>query len=220
MELVKLQFSGRIQASLGLHYAILQPSTVPPGSGLGAILSLHGAGQRGSDLDLVVNHGLPLYARSQDRFPYLIIAPQCPAGDSWLLHLPELLAIVEVTCEQYGVDPSRIIITGYSMGGNGTWVLASRWPERFAAVVPICGWGDWLLDFPQAVHTMKNVPTWAFHGEEDDVIPVEDSEKLVSELRSVGGNIRWTSLQGIAHESWDTAYSDPALWKWLDECLS
>lgn len=210
------RFEGKLQKPINLPYLIYKPNSAPPEAGYPLILALHGAGQRGTDLTLVENHGLPIYIASNQDFPYLVCAPQCPDGDTWLLYLDELLALIDEITGQFPIDSDRIIICGQSMGGNGVWNLACKEPHRFAAAVPICGWGDWIMDFPDRVHQMKSVPTWAFHGEDDDVIPLEESQKMVSALRKAGCDVQLTIYPGVAHESWDLAYQDKALFEWLD----
>jgi len=211
------QMVGELHKPLLLEYLVHIPTISIPPSGFPLILSLHGAGQRGHDLSLLEDHGLQKYVNSQNNFPYLVCSPQCPTGDTWALYLDELLALLDEIRRLYPADPKRIYLTGLSMGGNGTWLLASKAPKRFAAAIPICGWGDWIMDFPERVTAMKDVPTWAFHGEIDDVIPVEESQKMVNALTQAGGDAKLTIFPEIAHESWDLAYNHQPLYTWLSK---
>jgi predicted peptidase len=215
LNLKQKQLDGVLSRPINLDYLLYQPVAPPPTEGYPLILSLHGAGQRGNDLALLENHGLLAHVQNQDDFPFLVCTPQCPEGDTWLLYLDELLSLLNEVTKQYPVDPDRVIVSGLSMGGNGTWLLSCKAPERFAAAVPICGWGDWIMNFPDRVEEMKSVPTWAFHGADDDTIPLEESEKMVNALKQAGGDVKLTTYPGVGHESWDLAYNDKTLYHWL-----
>jgi predicted peptidase len=108
------------------------------------------------------------------------------------------------------VDPTRVWLTGLSMGGNGTWMAASLEPELYAAIVPICGWGDFFL-----VLRLKEVPVWAFHGALDPAVPVAKSQELVDSLKTIGAKPKLTIYPDAGHDSWTKAYDDPELWDWL-----
>lgn len=179
------------------------------------ILFLHGMGERGDDLEKVKIHGIPKVADKDLDFPFVTVSPQCPLDSVWTSQLPALEALLDSVLARYAVDPARVYLTGLSMGGYGSWTLGSRSPERFAAVVPICGGGPWELGFPAKVAALKEVPVWAFHGAEDDVVPLAESEKMVDHLRSVGGDVRLTVYPDCGHNSWDQAYSNPYLYRWL-----
>ena len=215
MSLSSEQFDAHLKRSVHLKHLMYTPESSPPAEGYPLILSLHGAGQRGDNLDLLEDHGLLKYVNATPDFPYLVCTPQCPESDSWILYLDDLLLLLDEIVEKYPVDPRRVILMGLSMGANGTWLLACKAPQKFAAVVPVCGWGDWLLDFPDRVSAMKSVPVWAFHGEEDDVIPVEESRKMIDALNACGGEAELTTYPDIAHESWDLAFAEKKLYTWL-----
>jgi predicted peptidase len=138
------------------------------------MLFLHGAGERGSDLRKLRKYGPPRIVESTPDFPFILIAPQCPLASSW--HTPPLFALLEDAQERFRVDLERVCVTGVSMGGYGTWQMAIEAPERFAAIAPICGGG-----VPRLAHRLRELPIWAFHGEEDDIVPL--SETLSNDLR-------------------------------------
>jgi len=123
-----------------VHYLLYLPEKYPKKRELyPLILFLHGAGERGTNLELVKMHGPPKLAENQD-FPFIIVSPQCPLNQRWNVEL--LHELLENIMVQYQVDPHRIYLTGLSMGGYGTWALAAAHPDKFAAIAPICGWGD------------------------------------------------------------------------------
>lgn len=173
------------------------------------LLFLHGSGERGGDLEHVGDHGLPLILPRLPE-PTLVLAPQCPEDMRWTDHLQHLEAILEETIAQYAVDPTRVYLTGLSMGGQGAWYLAAHTPERFAAVVPICGRSN-----PDAAARLKHLPIWVFHGDSDDVIALSESEIMVDALHETGSDAKLTVYPGVGHDSWSLAYSTPELYDWL-----
>lgn len=174
------------------------------------ILFLHGAGERGSDLNRVKMHGPPKLIEQGKDLPFIVVSPQCPTGIWWTEKLDTLIALLDEIESKYDVDPSRIYLTGLSMGGFGTWALACEKPERFAAVVPICGGGEWFL-----ADRLKKVPVWAFHGGKDSVVPIELSEKMVQAVKRAGGDAKLTVYPEANHDSWTATYDNPKLYDWL-----
>ena len=181
------------------------------------IVCLHGAGARGADLAQVDEHGLPSKLLHSDSVPFVVVAPQCPRNLDWSMILPALHNLVTHIVESLRVDPDRIYLTGFSMGGFGAWAFATEYPNHFAAVVPICGGGRHLLDFPNRLKNLVHIPVWCFHGDQDQEIPLEESLKLVRALQNYGGNVRCTIYPGTGHDSWTQTYDNPELYKWLLE---
>lgn len=173
------------------------------------LLFLHGAGERGDDLELVKVHGPPkMIAQGRD-FPFVVVSPQCPKDEWW--SIDALHDLLNEIVETYRIDTARIYVTGLSMGGYATWGLACTYPERFAAVVPICGGGD-----REKAPLMKEVPTWVFHGAKDEAVPLKQSQEMVDALKAAGSDVRFTVYPEGGHvEAWQNAYGDPALWEWL-----
>lgn len=216
MSLIQKQIKAELNRPFEFKYFLHLPDATAPQAGYPMMLFLHGAGQRGDDLEIMTDHGLLGHVNAQADFPYLVCAPQCPAGETWAFYLDELLMLLDQIEQEYPVDRQRVILTGLSMGGNGTWLLACKSPQRFAAAVPICGWGDWILDFPERVAAMRSVPVWAFHGRDDDVIPVAESKKMVEALVQAGGQAKLTIYPGVTHNSWDLTYAEQELYTWLE----
>jgi predicted peptidase len=204
-------FEGQYSRRVSLNYLLYLPPEYSTQARWPLILFLHGRGERGSDLELVKLHGLPRRLAAGDHFPFVIAAPQCPAGSYWLEELDALESLLDHLIDQYAIDPRRVYLTGMSMGGRGTWHLAARCPQRFAAIAPICGVGNnWI-----AQERLSTMPIWVFHGDADSVTPVEESEKMVRWLREVGGNVRFTAYPGVDHDSWTAAYNTPELYTWF-----
>ncbi len=172
------------------------------------VLFLHGAGERGDDLNKVALHGPPRRIQEGERFPFILVAPQCPADAWWE---PEtLIPFVDYVESAYRVDRDRIYVTGLSMGGFGTWGLALAQPERFAAIAPVCGGG---LAF--YTRRIPHLPVWVFHGARDSVVPLSESERMVEALRRYGGNVKFTVYPDADHDSWTETYANPELYAWL-----
>ena len=180
------------------------------GQALPLMLFLHGAGEAGVDLERVKKHGPP---KVVPRIPlpfFRVISPQCPPGFHWVQLLDGLRALLEDAFERYPVDQSRVYLTGLSMGGYGAWYLASAYPELFAALVPIAGGGD-----PNEACNLKGIPTWAFHGAQDTVVPPSASQEMVEALKQCGGDVRLTLYPDLGHNSWTRAYNNMELYSWL-----
>ena len=173
------------------------------------LLFLHGAGERGDDLELVKVHGPPKMIAEGRDFPFVVVSPQCPKDEWWAMDA--LHDLLNEIVETYRIDTARIYVTGLSMGGYATWRLACTYPKQFAAVVPICGGGE-----PEKAPLMKEVPTWVFHGAKDEAVPLQQSQEMVDALKAAGSDVRFTVYPEGGHvEAWQNAYGDPALWEWL-----
>ncbi len=179
------------------------------------ILFLHGAGERGSDLDRVRVHGIPRIVEEWSDFPFITVSPQCPVNSWWSDQIPALDALLNKVVAEYPVDEDRLYLTGLSMGGFGTWHLAVTYPDRFAALAPICGSGPWHAGFPERVRDIKHVPTWVFHGAKDRTVLPRESKVLVKALKACGGNVRFTLYPHAGHDSWTETYQNPELYEWF-----
>ena len=181
------------------------------------VLFLHGAGERGDNLELVKVHGPPKLIEQGQQFPFIVVAPQCPADAWWQ---PEkLAALLDDVEHRYRVDKRRIYVTGISMGGFGTWLLALSYPRRFAAIAPICGGGERiavLLPDPKKKEALKSLGVWAFHGAKDPVVEVEESERMVKALRKAGcTDVELTVYPDAKHDAWTETYANPKLYDWF-----
>jgi len=181
------------------------------------ILFLHGAGERGTNIWKVATHGPPKNVQEHPDFPFIVVSPQCPDGEHWSNEI--LLALLEQTVRDYAVDTNRIYLTGLSMGGFGTWDLGLTYPEKFAAIVPICGGGQMItvvLSSREKTQALKTLGVWAFHGAKDPVVPLEESQRMVDGLKKVGvKDVKFTIYPDAGHNSWTEAYNDPQLYEWL-----
>ena len=200
----------KVERNVDLHYLLYLPKTYATDDKQHwpLVIFLHGAGERGNDLELLKRHGPPkLVAQGKD-FPFVLVSPQCPADTRW--NIPDLDALLDDIIDRYRIDSDRVYVTGLSMGGMGTWRWITEHPERFAAAIPICGAGD-----PFLVNWKKVPPVWAFHGEADPTVSVEESKRMVDAMLKHGGDAKLTIYPGITHDSWTATYDNPAVYEWL-----
>lgn len=172
------------------------------------LIFLHGSGEKGNNnLELVKKHGPPKLIAAGQQFPFIVVSPQ--AVRRWE---PETLnAMIDDLVEKRRVDKNRIYLTGLSMGGFGTWTMASKYPEKFAAIVPICGGGD-----TASAGKLKDLPIWVFHGGKDTAVPVRLSEDMVKALKEAGAtSVEFTLYPDAGHDSWSASYANPKLYEWL-----
>jgi predicted peptidase len=171
------------------------------------VLFLHGKGESGSDLAKVKTHGPPKLVEAKNDYPFILVSPQSPHG-GW--DPQALCALLDDIVARYRVDGDKIYLTGLSMGGYGAWALAAYAPDRFAAIVPICGCGR-TTDAKKLV----NLAIWVFHGAKDQVVPLAQSEAMVNALKAAGSDAKFTIYPDAGHDSWTATYDNPELWRWL-----
>lgn len=175
------------------------------------VIFLHGAGERGDDLDHAMRHGYMKYVREEGKeYPFIFVAPQCPNGKYWGCYTESLLAFIDYVTETLPVDTDRIYLTGLSMGGTGTWMTAMAAPEKFAAIAPICGsgivWNGGCL---------SRLPIFIYHGDCDDIVPITESIGMLRAVNKNGGRAQMKICYGVGHNAWDYAYTDESLIEWL-----
>lgn len=174
------------------------------------MLFLHGRGESDGPLSIVAKWGPPRIVAKGENLPFIIASPQCPRSDSWNRPSQQklLVALLDHLEHNFRVDKKRVYLTGLSMGGYGSWRLAADHPDRFAAVVPICGGGQ-----TEDAAKLKELPIWVWHGTEDRAVPLDNSTKMVEAIKAAGGTkTRFTILEHIGHNSWEAAYATPELY--------
>jgi predicted peptidase len=202
-------------------YVLFVPHDYKRGQPTPTILFLHGAGEtkprEGTKpkvtpkMPAAVGIG-PAIRKREKTFPFLTVIPQAPVR-GWLAGGPSAkvaLGILEAVEKEYSVDPRRTYLTGLSMGGMGTFSLAAAMPDKWAAIVPICGRGD-----PKTAEKIKDIPMWVFHGDADQAVKVSGSRDMVEAVKKSGGSPRYTEYPGVGHNSWDQAYDTDELYEWM-----
>jgi predicted esterase len=173
------------------------------------LLFLHGSGESGSDIEKVKLHGPPQLIEGGKKFPFIVVSPQSPV--SWGWDVDNLYKLLQQVKQTYRVDDQRIYLTGLSMGGFGTWALAMKHPEEFAAIAPVCGGGD-----TANAWKLRNIPVWCFHGALDNVVPIAGSENMVRATSRFNKKVRFTVYPNKDHNSWDTTYNtNDSFYDWL-----
>ncbi len=204
-------FEAEITKKVECDYLLYLPEGYKPGGKKWPLmLFLHGAGERGNDLNKLKVHGPPKLVEQGKDLPFIIISPQCPTGEWWPGLVEMLKALVDDVTADYAVDTERIYVTGLSMGGFGTWALAGAYPDTFAAAIPICGGGQ-----PFTAGKLKSVPVWAFHGAKDGTVALSQSENMVEALKRAGGDAKLTVYPEAGHDSWTVTYENPEVYEWL-----
>jgi len=172
------------------------------------VLFLHGSGESGTDVEKVKMHGPPKLAAAGRKFPFILVSPQAPPGFGWEVdNLYHLLLDVKKT---YRVDASRIYLTGLSMGGFGTWALAMKHPEEFAAILPICGGGD-----TADAWKLRHIPIWCFHGALDKNVPVALDSQMINAAKGYNPAVKFTVYPDLEHNSWERTYNNDSVYQWM-----
>lgn len=215
-----------------LPYRLLRPEGEKSGQKYPLVLFLHGAGERGNDNEKQLTHGGQMFLNpvNREQYPTFVLAPQCPENEYWAYFsrpnsfTPAEMPLSEETTPLFRtlkqlldsylampeVDKSRIYVIGLSMGGMGTYDLAVRYPELFAAAIPICG-----TVHPQRLPAAKEVAFRLFHGDADNVVPVEGSREAYKALKAAGAKVEYIEFPGCGHGSWTPAFSYPGFMDWL-----
>ena len=217
------------------RYQVYVPRAFAPSTTWPVVLALHGGGEYGSDGLRQTGVGLATAIRRfPERFPAIVVFPQAKADGTpgWQLAGGRAaLAALDQAIVEFNGDRARVYLTGLSAGANGSWSLASRHPERFAAAVIVCGWVTEFTGrsskvlYPalasgpdphgEVAKRVAGVPMRLFHGDADSVVPVEESRKMFAALKALGAGVAYTEYPGVDHNSWDRAYADADLWTWV-----
>jgi predicted peptidase len=183
---------------------------LPPGYEKGdkswpLVLFLHGKGDK---IERLRRAGLPRRIE-QKKEAFLLVAPQQSGKKGW--SAAAVGALLDDVVANHKVDKDRVYVTGLSMGGFGAWSLATAYPDKFAAIIPICGGGN-----PANAKKIKDLPIWVFHGAKDQVVPASRSEAMVKALKDAGAeNVKFTLYPNAGHDAWTATYSNQEVWDWL-----
>jgi predicted peptidase len=213
------------------RYVVYVPSDWTAQKRWPVILFLHGSIERGDDGLAQSRVGLGHVVREHpDRYPAVIVMPQCRKDAAWDgdAMQAQALAALDASSAEFNGDPARTYLTGFSMGGYGTWSIAAKYPHRFAALVVICGGILWPPDvamrpidlhadnpYTRTAQKVAGLPIWVFHGSEDRNVPVTESQRMVSVLKTAHANVKYTEYKGADHFIWDRAYAESELPVWL-----
>jgi predicted peptidase len=172
------------------------------------IFYLHGRHASGKNLQSVKRYGLPYYLSKGKKMDFIVVSPQCPWGKNWASE-DWFNPVYDEVATKLRVDDTRVYLIGMSMGGFGTWEIASRMPDRFAAISPMCGGAN-----PKWAEKLSKIPTWVFHGTADRQIPISRSEVMVKALEKLNAEIKFTRLKNQGHDI-SKQFNDDELYSWL-----
>lgn len=196
-----------------LNYILTAPNDIKEGEKLPLIVFLHGAGERGDDIEKLKVYCIPkLFTANEEHAGVraYTLSPQCPSWPfTWYDFKNEVMALIDEVIANNQIDPKKVSLCGISMGGFGTWELAMTYPERFAKIAPLCSggmsWRAWMIKMPVRV----------YHGKRDDVVPFAYSELMVNAVKASGGNVEFIAFDDLSHNCWDRAFEETDLIKWL-----
>jgi len=203
-----------------LSYRLRPPPMMAASQSIALVVFLHGAGERGDD-NFQQLRTVPAELCDPSivhEFPCAILVPQCPKNFSWESGIVggfTILNVLDRMCDEVlkdaRIDSHRVYLVGYSMGGYGAWSWAANSPSRFAAIVPIAGGGD-----PRTGSVFIDLPVWAVHGAEDQIVSVEQTRAIISAIREAGGVPKYSEIAGLGHNSWRELFGDDsAILRWL-----
>jgi len=215
--MMKKVFKSTITEEVSLNYLLELPEDYEENSdtALPLLLFLHGMGERGNDLSMLNNNGIPKLIAEGTKFPFITVMPQCPETSFWTEESKSLKMLIDNLIENYNVDKNRIYITGLSMGGYGTYEMLARYPDLFAAAIPICG-GIGSMYTRMNLLQLKDIPLWIFHGKIDDVVPVKESEDIYKALTRIGAeDLHIMIYPDLKHDSWTRTYANDEIYDFL-----
>jgi predicted peptidase len=203
----------------GTHrYAVYVPPLEVARPPYSLIVFLHGRGESGTDGVKQTSVGLiPAVLNAPERWPCVILAPQKPDFNPlWPSEESVVMAELDMVRKMLPIDENKIVLSGLSQGGNGTWMFAAKYPKVWSALAPVCGFSR---DLPPAeiADAVKHIPVWAFHGLKDNVVPPEQTKTIIDALRAAGATaeVKYTEFPEANHNSWDPAYRTEGLPAWL-----
>lgn len=205
---LKAEFKKEIKKEKQISYILDYPENAKGKVPL--MVFLHGSGERGNDLEKVKAHS-PFTYKNLIKEPVAILAPQCPENVWW--DTEAVYFLIKDIQQKYKIDESRIILTGLSMGGWGSLKLAMEHPEVFSSVVAVCPPVDRLMKV--RAEQYRDLPMKLFHGGNDDIVSPMNSIEIYQAIKQVNKNIELTIFPDDNHNSWDSTYSDPALYEWM-----
>lgn len=216
-------------------FRIYLPKDAKAGERLPVMLYLHGSDERGEDNQGQLSGPAPLIQANPQNFHFIIVFPQCPAGQFWNKDMVGVaIAELDQTVKEFDGDESRLYLAGFSLGGYGAWTMAAMYPGKFAAIVPMSGrvlprpaernnvdpeilkLADASDPYTAFANKIGRASVWIFHGANDPIVPVDNSRRMAKAFKDAGNeNARYTELENTGHVSLNAAFSDPKLFEWL-----
>lgn len=206
------------------EYVVFVPHDLKSNAKPPVMLFLHGAGAIGQGPAAPDRIGVCKIIREREKtFPFVVVIPHAEKRErnlieTWYPAMTEgkrAIAALDSTLKEFNGDPKRVYLTGMSMGGFGTWAMAQTYPKKWAAIAPICGGG-----LPEWASAIKDIPCWAFHGDQDSTVPVDRTRQMIDALKKAGASPKYTEFPGVGHNCWDKAYATDGLFDWFSKQTS
>ena len=201
-------------------YQAYAPFKAKEAKDLPLIVFLHGIRERGSNGFLNTEGALTQILKQYlKQVPAIVLLPQCRFGKYWTDEIMEEMVMrqIEQTSAEFSIDAKRIYLIGVSMGGYGVWHLAARFPEKFAALVSICGGSPLMTGerFAPIAEKVARIPAWVFHGADDAVVSVIESGEMVKAIEGIGGSVKYSEFPNVGHNVWLNALGERDLLSWI-----
>ena len=206
-----MQFKKSFTQEVSSYYLLDLPKDYAEKTDWPLVVYLHGYSESGNDLEMVKQNEPPKLVAEGKQFPFVVVSPQGPSGFYWRGNV--IMGLIDQIVENYSIDTSRVYMTGKSMGGYGTWQISHEYPERFAAIAPIAGGG--LFVSPYFMDRLKGLPVWAFHDKRDDLVPCQESVRMVEGVNATGGNAKLTTYDQGTYDAWTEAYNNDEFYDWF-----
>lgn len=196
-----------------MKYVVYVPLSYDPAKPMPSIIFLNGAGECGTDGWREVYHFGSAIMLAAEKWPFIIMFPQKQdVKTAWEDEESMVMWVLSKTKAEFNIDEKRLYLTGLSQGGHGTWTIAAKHPDMFAAIAPICGWAD-----EDTAKKVAKLPIWTFHGDQDQAVKLEASQNMQKWIEAAGGECKLTVYPGVGHNSWDNAYRNEELGAWFLE---
>ncbi len=179
------------------------------------IMYLHGEDDRGDQVEMVETYGLPLLLEHELTLSAIVISPQCPQHTVWSNETQSLYNLFEQVQREFNVDPSRMYMTGWSMGGFGAWKFAIDYPDYLAAIAPLSSCLLPSASLKSDLKKLHSLPIWTFHGQLDGVVPPESTQYLVDQIKENNPHLKYSRLDNYSHDIWQSVYNEDYLYDWL-----
>ena len=201
-------YTTNIEVETRMNYLIYEPESAD--NKMPLLVFLHGGGESGDNPEIIKENGPPKLVENGKKFPFYILSPQ-NGYEKAFWDDRAVNALIDKIMSEYPIDEKRVYLAGLSRGGYGAWRLAMNYPDRFAAMVVVCG-----ASAPENyARWIKDIPVWVFHGEKDQTIPVSESVNMVKALEKAGADVRLTLYPEADHDAWTETFNNEEVYDWL-----
>lgn len=217
MKILEKYLKKQIIKEIEYNYLLILPDDYENKDKWPLIIYLHGRCDRGNDLNILYNNGIPKIIKNGLKLPFIILAPQCKNTSFWGLEIDNLNGLIQEIIVKEKIDKNRVFVTGFSMGGYAAWMLADNNPNSIKGIIPVCGGVPDEAGYPERLNKLKEKSIWIFHGLKDDIVPIKEANLIIDYYDSIGKKINITIYNDKDHNIWDETYKNEELYKWMLE---